>query len=68
MEIKAGMTYSKSYAENLRKFSSFAKNVQNPTVIYGGETQVTLNGISFTGFKNTSKIISSHDYLDNTHS
>ena len=68
MEIKAGMTYSKSYAENLRKFSSFAKNVKNPTVIYGGETQVTLNGISFTGFKNTSKIISSHDYLDNTHS
>jgi len=57
MEIKAGMTYSKSFADNLRKFAKLAKNAGKPAVIYGGDTQATVGGVEFRNFRNTSKII-----------
>lgn len=59
IEIKAGMTYSKSFADNLQKFTNIAKNIRNPTVIYAGDKEVSVNGIDFKNFRNLSRIFES---------
>ena len=53
VEIKAGMTFDPSFANDLRKFLSFAKDCVNPTVLYAGDTTATIHGIKFDNFKNT---------------
>ncbi|MPM89130.1 hypothetical protein SDC9_136238 [bioreactor metagenome] len=57
IEIKAGMTYDPSFANNLREFMKTAKDYINPTVLYGGEPSNVINGIAFDNFKNTAKVI-----------
>ncbi|MDR2579374.1 MAG: ATP-binding protein [Fibromonadaceae bacterium] len=47
IEIKAAKTYDSSLANNIRSFLSFASNAINPAVIYAGEENVRVKGISF---------------------
>ena len=56
VEIKAGMTFDPSFANDLRKFLSFAKDCVNPTVIYAGDTTTTIHGVKFDNFKNTCQL------------
>lgn len=59
IEIKAGMTFDPSFANNLRAFMGFAENVVQPTVLYAGDTAVAIHGVKFDNFKNIGKMISS---------
>lgn len=57
VEIKAGRTLDPEFAKELRKFMGFAADeCINPTVIYAGDTTVTLQGVKFDNFRNISKI------------
>lgn len=57
IEIKAGMTYDSSFADNLQKFVKLSGDCVNPTVIYAGDLTPKIHGISFDNFRNTAKII-----------
>ncbi|NMA40264.1 MAG: ATP-binding protein [Lentisphaerae bacterium] len=59
VEIKAGMTFDPSFANDLRKFLSFAPNCVNPTVLYAGDTTATIHGVKFDSFKNTCQLFGS---------
>ena len=59
VEIKAGMTFDPSFAKDLRKFLSFAKDCVNPTVLYSGDTTTTIHGVKFDSFKNTHQLFGS---------
>ena len=59
VEIKAGMTFDPSFAKELRKFLSFAKDCVNPTVLYSGDTTTTIHGVKFDSFKNTHQLFGS---------
>lgn len=56
VEIKAGMTFDPSFANDLRAFMEFAKDTEKPTVLYSGDTSTTIRGVKFDSFKNTSKL------------
>ena len=56
VEIKAGMTFDPSFAKEIRHFMELSNDCINPTVIYGGDTTTTINGITFDNFRNTYKL------------
>ena len=60
VEIKAGMTFDPSFANDLRAFMEFAKDTANPTVLYSGDTATTIRGVKFDSFTNTSKLFEDH--------
>ena len=53
VEIKAGMTFDASFANDLRKFMEFAPDCIRPTVLYAGDTTTAIRGVKFDNFKNT---------------
>lgn len=57
MEIKSAMTYDLSFAHNLQKFVTIAKDTYSPTVIYAGAMAPVVHGVAFANFKDTGKII-----------
>jgi len=59
VEIKAGMTLNPLFANDLRKFLSFAQDCVNPTVLYSGDTTTTIHGVKFDSFKNISQLFGS---------
>ena len=56
VEIKAGMTFDPSFANDLRAFSDFADDTFNQTVLYAGDATVTIRGVTFDNYKNTAKL------------
>ena len=56
VEIKAGMTFDPSFANELRKFMDIATDCINPTVLYSGDTIATIHGVKFDSFRNTAKL------------
>lgn len=60
VEIKAGMTFDPSFANDLRAFMEFAKDTVRPTVLYSGDTATTIRGVNFDSFTNTSKLFEDH--------
>lgn len=60
VEIKAGMTFDPSFANDLRAFMEFAKDAATPTVLYSGDTATTIRGVKFDSFTNTSKLFEDH--------
>ncbi|MGI5925129.1 MAG: hypothetical protein ACOX9E_14375 [Lentisphaeria bacterium] len=56
---RAGMTFDPSFANDLRKFLAFAQDCVNPTVLYGGDTVATIQGVKFDSFKNTCRLFGS---------
>ena len=56
VEIKAGMTFDPSFANELRKFMDIATDCINPTVLYSGDTTATIHGVKFDSFRNTAKL------------
>ena len=61
VEIKAGMTFDASFANDIRAFLEFASDCIDPTVLYAGDATTTIRGIKFDNFKNTFKLFSSAD-------
>ncbi len=57
VEIKSAMTYDLSFAKNLQKFLSIAKDTFSPTVVYSGDVEPEVQGIKFANFRNTADII-----------
>ncbi len=57
-EIKSAMTWTSSFSKNLEKFMKFAKDVENPSVIYSGDLETEANGINYVNFRNISKLFS----------
>ncbi len=57
IEIKAGMTYNSSFADNLHAFQSLTSQCVNPTVIYSGDLAATIKGVAFKNFRDTAQII-----------
>ena len=58
VEIKAGMTFDPSFANEIRRFIELADECVNPTVLYGGNTTTSINGVTFDNFRNASKLFS----------
>ncbi len=50
------MTFDPSFANDLRKFLSFAKDCVNPAALYAGDTSITIHGVKFDNFKNTCRL------------
>ncbi|MDR3000069.1 MAG: ATP-binding protein [Fibromonadaceae bacterium] len=50
IEIKAAQTYDSSLAKNIHSFLSFANNAIKPTIVYAGEQNVQVKGVSFVNF------------------
>ncbi|MDR3088594.1 MAG: ATP-binding protein [Desulfobulbaceae bacterium] len=62
MEIKGGMTYSDSLADNVRKFKKIAgEMLASSAVIYAGDVRGCVNGTHFINFRDTEKLILSED-------
>lgn len=58
IEIKGGMTYDPSFANNLRTFRRLTPDVMGATVIYAGTlTPVSTDGVDFANFKDTARAI-----------
>ncbi len=57
VEIKSAMTYDLSFARNLQKFLSIAKDTFSPTVVYSGDMEPEVQGIRFANFRNTADVI-----------
>lgn len=59
VEIKSAKTYDMSMAKNIRSFLGFAENAVKPTVVYAGEENVIVQGISFVNFRNAQLAVNS---------
>lgn len=57
VEIKSASTYNKEFSKNLQKFCNFAKNANNPSVIYSGDIEVESENIKYINFKNCGNLI-----------
>ena len=56
VEIKAGMTFDPSFANEIRSFMTFTDDCIKPTVFYAGDVETEINGVHFGNFKNISKL------------
>jgi len=56
MEIKSAVTYSPALYKNLQMFMKLSPSAVNPTLIYGGEEEVTLQGVKITSFRNSATL------------
>jgi len=58
IEIKAARTPSTSFAKQLKTFQKHAGNVVfSPTVLHGGDMEMTAEGVNYTNFKNMERVI-----------
>jgi predicted AAA+ superfamily ATPase len=57
IEIKSGMTYSKSFAKNLISFCNMTDMAQSPTVIYGGDQKAITDGVSYINYRDTANTV-----------
>ena len=57
VEIKSAATFNKDFSVNLKKFAKFSSDIQNPTVIYSGETELETEGIQYMNFRNCGRLI-----------
>jgi predicted AAA+ superfamily ATPase len=57
VEIKSGMTYDKSFAKNLLGFCDIAPSASKPTLIYAGEQEAKVDGVSFRNYKDIHKLV-----------
>lgn len=55
-EIKAGMTWTPSFAANLEKAHRRIPNIQSGTVIYAGDVEATVAGTRFVNFAKTAEL------------
>jgi predicted AAA+ superfamily ATPase len=61
VEIKASRTFSTELARNLQTFQKHANTVFSSAVIYAGDIESTVNGITYANFRNTAGIIGAAD-------
>ena len=58
IEIKAARTPATEFAKNLKTFRKHADDaIFSPTVIHGGDLEMTADGVDYASFKNTARII-----------
>jgi predicted AAA+ superfamily ATPase len=57
IEIKGGMTYDPWFAKNLKAFMKLADTAESPAVIYAGEDTAFSEGVEYTNFRNTARVI-----------
>ena len=57
IEIKASRTFSTELARNLQTFQKHTNAAYTPAVIYAGDVESTVNGVSYVNFRNTAEII-----------
>ena len=56
-EIKAARTYSKDFARSIGKFSRLNDKTGDGCVIYAGETEQNVDGVSLLNFRSTAEYI-----------
>ncbi len=57
IEIKSSATFNSAFADNIKRFHSFAENILDGYVVYGGAGSDRVNGAKYVNFREVGAIV-----------